>query len=119
MGLVLRRNPRGSLVERQADHLVMSGKLQVGRIYQRGTATRVDGQWLWALNGVSPGCDAARLAGTAASLEQAQSALRENWDKWLAWAGLQETTNPVPTRPNDNALGASSPCYFFLASAYG
>jgi hypothetical protein len=31
-----------------------------------------------------------RVAGIATSFDQAKAELQENWEKWLAWANLQE-----------------------------
>jgi hypothetical protein len=75
----------------------MNGQLEVGRIYKRDTLDKSESQWLWAINGVpraAPGV--MRVAGIAASLEQAQNELQENWEKWLAWANLQESGSAAP-----------------------
>jgi hypothetical protein len=91
MPLALHPNPASAPVRRKTDHLVMNGQLEVGRIYKRDTLDKSDSQWLWAINGVpraTPGV--MRVAGIAPSLEQAQAELQENWEKWLAWANLQE-----------------------------
>jgi hypothetical protein len=86
-------NPDSAPERRMADHLVMSGQLHVGRIYRRESASSSESQWLWAINGVQPvDPGVMRLAGMTASLDQAQAELKENWDKWLAWAKLQEIT---------------------------
>jgi hypothetical protein len=37
-----------------------------------------------------------RVAGMAATFDQAQAALQGNWEKWLAWAKLQELSDPAP-----------------------
>jgi len=69
----------------------MNGQLEVGRIYKRDTPDKSDSQWLWAINGVpraAPGV--MRVAGIAASFEEAKAELQDNWEKWLAWANLQE-----------------------------
>jgi hypothetical protein len=107
MSLVLRQNPESPPAKRHTDHLVMSGGLRVGRIYKREGASRADAQWLSALNGISIGCEAARQAGIAATLEQAQAALKENWDKWLAWADLRELGELHPPRPLEIPLASS------------
>src|SRR5215471_4715527 len=91
MPLALHPNPASAPVRRKTDHLVMNGQLEIGRIYKRDTLDKSDPQWLWAINGVpraTPGV--MRVAGIAPSLEQAQAELQENWEKWLAWANLQE-----------------------------
>ena len=91
MPLALHPNPASAPARRKTDHLVMNGQLEVGRIYKRDTLDKSDSQWLWAINGVpraTPGV--MRVAGIAPSLEQAQAELQENWEKWLAWANLQE-----------------------------
>src|SRR5262245_6760832 len=78
------------------DYYLMSGDLRVGRIYERGTQGRPELQFLWALNGVFGGPRDMRVAGVAATFDQAQAALQENWEKWLAWAKLQELSGPAP-----------------------
>lgn len=89
MSLTLNPNPNSPVQHRATDHLVMSGKLCVGRIYKREFA--ITSQWLWAINGVQlAGSDVMRIAGTTSSFEQAEAELKENWAKWLAWAMLQE-----------------------------
>jgi hypothetical protein len=84
MPLVLMRNA-------DADFHVMSGSLQVSRIYKRQTV-RPEIQWLWALNGVYGGPDAMRITGMTETLDQAQAELKESWEKGTAWANLQEST---------------------------
>src|SRR5262245_10488085 len=91
MPLTLHPNPASAPVRRKTDHLVMNGQLEVGRIYKRDAPFRSEPQWLWAINGVqlaAPGV--MRVAGIAPSFEQAKAELQGNWDKWLAWANLQE-----------------------------
>src|SRR5262249_464755 len=97
MSLALYPNPASAPVRRKTDHLVMSGQLEVGRIYKRDTPNKSDSEWLWAINGVqraAPGI--MRVAGIAPSFEQARAELQENWEKWLAWANLQEIGGTVP-----------------------
>src|SRR5262249_14248009 len=96
MPLALHPNPASAPVRRKTDHLVMHGQLEVGRIYMRDTLSNSESQWLWAINGVpraAPGV--MRVAGIAASLEQAKAELQENWQKWLAWADLRESASTV------------------------
>jgi hypothetical protein len=81
------------------DYRVMSGQLQIGRIYQRETAVRPEMRWLWAINGVIAGKDVMRHAGMTATFEEAQAELNENWRKWLAWANLQEASIVPPLVP--------------------
>jgi len=91
MPLALHPNPASAPARRKTDHLVMNGQLEVGRIYKRDTPDKSDSQWLWAINGVpraAPGV--MRVAGIAPSFEQAKAELQDNWEKWLAWANLQE-----------------------------
>jgi hypothetical protein len=78
------------------DYYLMSGDLRVGRIYERATQGRPELQFLWALNGVFGGPREMRVAGGAATFDQAQAVLQENWEKWLAWAKLQELSGPAP-----------------------
>ena len=72
----------------------MSSNLKVGRIYKRPETG-----WLWALNGVYGGPKSMRIAGMAATREQAQSELQTSWEAWMAWAGLQDANPPsqIPT----------------------
>jgi hypothetical protein len=81
------------------DKHVMSGGLRVGRIYKREAAAKPELQFLWAINGVFGGPDGMRVAGMAATFDQAQAELKENWEKWLAWAKLQEIGAPTPPQP--------------------
>jgi len=72
------------------DFYLMSGDLQVGHIYKRASESKPDRQFLWALNGVFGGPPEMRVSGMVATFDEAQAALQENWDKWLAWAKLEE-----------------------------
>ena len=112
MSLALHPNPASAPARRKTDHLVMNGQLEVGRIYKRDTPDKSDTQWLWAINGVpraAPGV--MRVAGIAASFEQAKAELQENWKKWLAWAnlqeiGLEEIGGTVPFEPASTPLAS-------------
>src|SRR4030081_509896 len=100
MPLALHPNAASAPVRRKTDHLVMNGQLEVGRIYKRDTPNKSDSQWLWAINGVPlAAAGVMRVAGIAASFEQAKAELQENWEKWLAWANLQEIGRSVPLHP--------------------
>jgi hypothetical protein len=93
MPLTFIPNPDSEPAQRHTDQLVMCGKLPVGRIYKREPASGV--QWLWTINGVQrAGPDVMRVSGMTASLDQARAELKENWEKWLAWANLQEVSGP-------------------------
>ena len=78
------------------DFNVMSGGLCVGRIYKRDSRGRPELQWLWALNGVYGGPDAMRITGMTTTLDHAQTELKESWEKWTAWANLQDSASPPP-----------------------
>jgi hypothetical protein len=91
MPLTLKQNPE----KQDADFFVMSNNLQVGRIYL-GKTKRHEIGWMWALNGVYGGPKSMRIAGTAATREQAQSILQASWETWITWAGLQDTGPPSP-----------------------
>jgi hypothetical protein len=83
----------------------MSGGLEVGRLYKRASV-RDDAQWVWAINGVIAAPDVMRSAGMAASFEEAQAQMNENWQKWLAWAKLQESGDSIhlaPAHPQEPA----------------
>jgi hypothetical protein len=86
MSLELQPNPDGSPDEYQ----VMHGALRVGRIYKRKSVIRTETQWLWSFNPSLGGPEGMRLTGFAGTLEEAKTALREYWDRWLGWAKLSE-----------------------------
>ena len=99
MPLALHPNPANTPAGQNTDHLVMNGQLAVGRIYKRDTPNESDSQWLWAINGVWAEPAIMRFAGIAPSFEQAMTELQENWEKWLAWANLQDIGGTVPLQP--------------------
>jgi hypothetical protein len=72
---------------RPDDYFVMSGDVRIGRIYKR-PAVHQKLEWLWAIHRAkyAKWLDV-RLAGRAASLEQATMELTENWKKVVS-AGL-------------------------------
>jgi hypothetical protein len=99
MPLTLRPNTDSASAQLRTDHYVMSGELRVGRIYKR-ESSKPELQWLWAINGVPlTGPDVMRVAGTAATFEEAEAQFKENWEKWLAWAKLQEISDATPPPP--------------------
>jgi hypothetical protein len=96
MPLTLRPNTDSASARLRTDHHVMSGELRVGRIYKR-ESSKPDLQWLWAINGVQlTGSEVMRIADTTATFEEAEAQLKENWEKWLAWAKLQEISDATP-----------------------
>jgi hypothetical protein len=97
MTLTLMRNLKSP--QETDDFYFMSGGLQVGRIYKRGHQSKAELSFLWAVYGVFGGPPELRTAGMAATFDEAQAALQENWDKWLAWAKLQELSDPAPRSP--------------------
>ena len=99
MPLALHPNPASAPEGPNTDHLVMNGQLAVGRIYKRDTPDKSDSQWLWAINGVWAEPAIMRFAGIAPSFEQAKAELQENWEKWLAWANLQDIGGAVALQP--------------------
>ena len=84
MALVLQSNDNGL----PNDHHVLQGGWRVGRIYERQDALRPETRWLWFISGVSRGPDGLRLTGMSATLDEAQAALKDSWDKLLVWAQL-------------------------------
>jgi hypothetical protein len=65
------------------------GNGKIGQIDRRPSFTSTGSRWLWALNRIPVGMpEAMRLVGVTDTLEQAQAALKESWDEWLAWAHL-------------------------------
>ena len=99
MSLALHPNPANTPAGQNTDHLVMNGQLAVGRIYKRDTPNESDSQWLWAINGVWAEPAIMRFAGIAPSFEQAMTELQENWEKWLAWANLQDIGGTALLQP--------------------
>jgi hypothetical protein len=70
------------------DHRVMHGEWQIGQI---NPALSGGTRWIWALNGVPGGIPTGiRLAGVVATLDEAEVALTESWEQWLAWADLSD-----------------------------
>jgi hypothetical protein len=70
------------------DHQVMHGEWRIGQI---NPALSGGTRWTWALNGVPGGTPAEiRLAGVAATLDEAEAALTQSWEQWLTWASLSE-----------------------------
>jgi hypothetical protein len=70
------------------DHQVMHGEWKVGQI---NPALSGGARWLWALSGVPGGTPTEiRLAGVAATLDEAEAALTQSWEQWLAWADLSD-----------------------------
>lgn len=95
MPLVMRRTFSDLPSPDQPDFVVYSGGLSVGRLY-RITAGPQRGRWYWAINGVHAGAGVMRITGRADTLEQAKTALAENWRRWLAWARLRELETRIP-----------------------
>jgi hypothetical protein len=90
MTLTLR--PTGLAAPVDGDHkdfIVMSGELVLGRIYEE-CGVRPELRWYWAINGVDAGPTVMRKDGRTRSLEVAKAQFADNWQKWLAWAGLKE-----------------------------
>ena len=94
MALRLRPQKRVTPVYRDlADYAVLSRELVIGRIYEDRTAPD-NLRWCWTLNGVQAP-QIVTTSGKVATLEQAKAQLAAQWQKWLAWAGLQEV-EPTP-----------------------
>ena len=73
------------------DYCVMSGEFVVGRIMKDRTGLQTDRAWEWAINGVHAGPPVMKKRGYGPTLDDAAKAqFRENWNKWLEWAALQE-----------------------------
>ena len=89
MPLVIRPNPLSP-----NDLYVIHGDWQVGEIDARSSPLTGDAGWIWALNGAPAATPhRIRLAGGTATLDEAEAALRESWEQWLAWAGLSDVKN--------------------------
>jgi hypothetical protein len=81
------------------DYYLMSGDFARRPYLERQGTQGLE--FLWALNGVFGGPHEMRVAGMVATFDQAQAALQENWEKWLAWAKLQELGDPAPLSPSE------------------
>ena len=93
MTLTLR--PTGLAAPVDGDHkdfIIMSGEFVLGRIYEECGA-RPELRWYWAINGVHAGPTVMRKDGRARSLEGAKAQFADNWQKWLAWAGLKSKSS--------------------------
>ena len=86
MPLLMRQNPL-SPNDRQAMH----GEWQVGQIDTRPSPLTGGAGWIWALSGVPAATPKGiRLVGVTTSLDEAEAALQESWEQWLAWADLSD-----------------------------
>jgi hypothetical protein len=72
------------------DQLAMHGEWQIGRIDKRPSFSGPQSRYIWALNGVPGGPKGIRLSGVAATLDEAEAALKASWEEWLAWAHLSD-----------------------------
>jgi hypothetical protein len=82
----------------RGSHEVMHGEWQVGQIEKRSSLYGPEERWIWALNGVpAAGPEGMRRAGNTATLDEAEAALKESWELWLAWANL--STRPASHPP--------------------
>ena len=91
MSLILRPHPDGLPDEFR----VMHGELQIGSIKKMRFMSAE--RWLWTLSNVLIGAPGIRFSGATTTCEEAGTALRENWDRWLDWAELSERPSP-PSR---------------------
>jgi hypothetical protein len=75
----------------ESQYSVMSGGLVVGRISNDASSVPPGAPpWRWAINGVHAAPTVMQIVGNAATLEEAQQELAENWRRWLAWAALAQ-----------------------------
>ena len=77
------------IYENQPDYVVLSGGWEIGRIYQE-VGGPPEYKWFWALG--SNGAIEKR-SDRVASLEEAKEQLRAAWERWKAWAELEERGN--------------------------
>jgi hypothetical protein len=82
------------------DFLVLHGKLKVGRIYKREAAINPATQWVWAITGVYDGPELMARSGLTATHEEAMAALKDSWQRWLAWAQLSEPESEFRESPS-------------------
>ena len=91
MSLTVHPHPDGSRDEFQ----VMHAGLQIGSIKKMAmTSTE---KWLWTLSSLLIGAPDIDISGVATTCEEAGTAIRESWDRWLDWAELSERPSP-PSR---------------------
>src|SRR5258708_19594668 len=82
------------------DRHVLHGEWQVGEIDTRPSLTTGGEKWIWALNGVPAATPTGiGIAGITATLDEAEAALKESWEQWLAWVRLSDLNQPSPTVP--------------------
>ncbi|MHC1999537.1 hypothetical protein ACYQR9_03720 [Methylobacterium sp. CM6241] len=77
------------LEEPRETYIVTSAALIVGRIDCIQAEPVADQQWAWAMHldiGVAP----FRRGGNGRSADEAASKMREAWEDWKVWAGLQD-----------------------------
>jgi len=82
------------------DFLVFHGALKVGRIYKREAAINPATQWAWAVTGVYDGPELMARSGLTATHEEAMAALKDSWQRWLAWAKLSEPESELRESPS-------------------
>jgi hypothetical protein len=76
--------------ENQPDYIVLSGGWEIGRIYEE-IGSPPEYKWFWALALNGPiGTRADRVT----SLEEAKAQLQAAWERWKAWAELEERPGP-------------------------
>jgi predicted RNase H-like HicB family nuclease len=97
-----------------ADFNVMHGELRVGRLRREATLSPA-AQWIWVVS-VYDGPDAMRRSGAAGTVEEAQAALNDSWQLWLAWAGLSTALQESPSVAAD--LGDDDPLAAALREAF-
>jgi len=71
---------------------VYSGNLIVGRITQHNTGGGNFGTWGYSFSFANhwPAGSQPPRGGSFKSMDDAMKAMREQWNAWLEWAGLQE-----------------------------
>jgi hypothetical protein len=79
---------------RHSEWTALSGELIVGRIEE--VTSNTDVLWFWGMSGVHGPPEIMQISGMAPTLDQAKAEFKENWEKWLAWANLQQLSDPTP-----------------------
>lgn len=76
---------------------VMSGNLRIGRIQQHNTGGHNAGTWAYSFSFANhwPQGSIAPTGGGFESMDDAMKAMRAEFEKWCAWAGLQEISDPA------------------------
>lgn len=90
--LVLKHDQGGPPLHAGKIFQVYSGELNIGVIQFHDTGGHYSGTWRWVLNFGHRYREGSRGPGQGgyATREEAMQGMRDAWEAWLDWAGLQE-----------------------------